>query len=87
MDVSSCKMASGKSSKKKVFTAAEEDEISKISIQSSDEELSYRSDDEFTVERVLAEKLQDGKRLYLLSWTGYPEEENSVNALDIKIYL
>ncbi|KAF7916633.1 uncharacterized protein EAE98_010642 [Botrytis deweyae] len=68
-------MTSNQSSKGS-FTSLEEEEISKISIESTDEE-QYGSDHEFIVERILAQKTEDGQRLYLIRWTGFPEEESS----------
>ncbi|TGO62543.1 hypothetical protein BCON_0019g00800 [Botryotinia convoluta] len=69
-------MTSNQSSKEGRFTSLEEEEISKISIESTDEE-QYGSDHEFIVERILAQKTEDGQRLYLIRWTGFPEEESS----------
>ena len=45
-----------------------------ISITSTTSE-AYSSDQEFEVERVLAEKTQDGRKYYLVFWSGYPEEK------------
>jgi len=67
-------------SKKRTFSSLEEEEISKISIESTDEE-QYDSDHEFTVDRILAQKSEDGQRLYLIRWSGFSEEESSVNTL------
>ena len=47
----------------------EDDEISVTSTVAT----IYDSDTEFTVDRVLAERVQDGTLQYLLSWLGYPE--------------
>ncbi|KAF7956914.1 hypothetical protein EAE96_004238 [Botrytis aclada] len=69
-------MTSNQSSQEGRFTSLEEEEISKISIESTDEE-QYGSDHEFIVERILAQKTEDGQRLYLIRWTGFPEEESS----------
>ncbi|KAF7900646.1 uncharacterized protein EAF01_007948 [Botrytis porri] len=69
-------MTSNQSSKEGRFTSLEEEEIAKISIESTDEE-QYGSDHEFIVERILAQKTEDGQRLYLIRWTGFPEEESS----------
>ncbi|KAF5874258.1 putative chromo domain-containing protein [Botrytis fragariae] len=69
-------MTSTQSSKEGRFTSLEEAEISKISIESTDEE-QYGSDHEFIVERILAQKTEDGQTLYLIRWTGFPEEESS----------
>ncbi|PQE24822.1 chromo domain-containing protein [Rutstroemia sp. NJR-2017a BVV2] len=52
---------------------ASEDQISIISIETSEDE-QYSSDHEFLVECILSEKIQDGRTLYLLDWTGYPRE-------------
>ncbi|KAB8301186.1 hypothetical protein EYC80_003080 [Monilinia laxa] len=62
--------------KRKVFSSLEEEEISKLSIESTDEE-QYSSDHEYTVERILAQKLEDGQQLYLIRWAGFPEEASS----------
>jgi hypothetical protein len=35
----------------------------------------YGSDDEFSVNRILAEKTESGKKKYLISWEGYPLEK------------
>ncbi|TGO09934.1 hypothetical protein BTUL_0149g00120 [Botrytis tulipae] len=69
-------MTFNQSSREGRFTSLEEEEISKISIESTDEE-QYGSDHEFIVERILAQKTEDGQRLYLIRWTGFPEEESS----------
>ncbi|THV50098.1 hypothetical protein BGAL_0165g00180 [Botrytis galanthina] len=69
-------MTSTQSSTGGRFTSLEEEEISKISIDSTDEE-QYGSDHEFTVERILAQKTEDTHQLYLIRWTGFPEEESS----------
>ncbi|TGO22939.1 hypothetical protein BPAE_0149g00010 [Botrytis paeoniae] len=69
-------MTSNQSSKEGRFTSLEEEEIAKISIESTDEE-HYGSDHEFIVERILAQKTEDGQTLYLIRWTGFPEEESS----------
>ncbi|RFU33521.1 hypothetical protein B7463_g2795, partial [Scytalidium lignicola] len=37
----------------------------------------FTSDQEFVVERILAEKKQDDKPYYLIYWQGYPEEEST----------
>lgn len=73
-------MTSTQSSTGGRFTSLEEEDISKISLDSTDEE-QYGSDHEFIVERILAQKKEDGQRLYLIRWTGFPEEESSVNTL------
>jgi hypothetical protein len=52
---------------------ASEDRISVASIETSEDE-QYSSDHEFLVECILSEKVQDGRTLYLLDWTGYPRE-------------
>ncbi|KAI9647203.1 hypothetical protein NHQ30_003586 [Ciborinia camelliae] len=66
-------MSSKNKPKKRVFSSLEEDEISKLSIESTDEE-QYPSDYEYTVERILAQKSLDGQQLYLIRWDGFPEE-------------
>ncbi|KAA8571755.1 hypothetical protein EYC84_001730 [Monilinia fructicola] len=50
---------------RKVFSSLEEEEISKLSVESTDEE-QYSSDHEYTVERILAQKSEDGQQLYLI---------------------
>ncbi|ESZ89957.1 hypothetical protein SBOR_9666 [Sclerotinia borealis F-4128] len=72
----SSKKSSKKPSKQKVFSSLEEDEISKLSIESTDEE-QYPSDHEYTVERILAQKSKDGQQLYLIRWANFPEEASS----------
>ncbi|PQE09843.1 chromo domain-containing protein [Rutstroemia sp. NJR-2017a BBW] len=52
---------------------ASEDRISVASIETSEDE-QYSTDHEFLVECILSEKVQDGRTLYLLDWTGYPRE-------------
>jgi chromo domain-containing protein 1 len=47
-----------------------------ISITSSRSE-EYPFDAEFEVERVLAEKMEHGRRQYLILWGGYPEEKST----------
>jgi chromo domain-containing protein 1 len=47
-----------------------------ISITSTASE-AYSSDQEFEVERVLAEKTQDGRKYYLVLWAGYLEEKST----------
>jgi chromo domain-containing protein 1 len=37
----------------------------------------YDSDDEFKVDRILAEKTQGGRKIYLISWEGYPMEKST----------
>jgi chromo domain-containing protein 1 len=54
-------------------TRLEDDAISITSTQSDH----YGSTEEFEVEAVLAEKTKNGKKLYLLSWAGYPEEKST----------
>ncbi|KAF7872497.1 hypothetical protein EAF04_003418 [Stromatinia cepivora] len=68
---------SSKKANTKVFSSLEEDEISKLSLESTDDEEQYPSDQEFTVERILAQKSEDGQQLYLIRWTGFPEEASS----------
>lgn len=54
------------------LTSVENDAISLTSTHSE----GYSSDQEFLVERVLAEKKdKKNKPLYLISWSGYPEEK------------
>ncbi|QSZ33727.1 hypothetical protein DSL72_005298 [Monilinia vaccinii-corymbosi] len=60
----------------RLFTSLEEEEISKISIESTDEE-EYPSDHEYTVERIMAQKSENGQQLFLIRWMGFPEEESS----------
>jgi chromo domain-containing protein 1 len=54
-------------------TRLEDDAISITSTQSDH----YGSTEEFEVEAVLAEKTKNGKKFYLLSWVGYPEEKST----------
>ncbi|APA05590.1 hypothetical protein sscle_01g003600 [Sclerotinia sclerotiorum 1980 UF-70] len=68
---------SSKKANTKVFSSLEEDEISKLLLESTDDEEQYPSDHEFTVERILAQKSEDGQQLYLIRWAGFPEEESS----------
>ena len=51
----------------------EEDAISSRSDQ-------YSSGEEFEVKAILAEKTEDGRMLYLISWAGYPEEKSTWEA-------
>jgi hypothetical protein len=50
-----------------------DDEISITSTQSSH----YRSSKESEVKEVLAEKTENSKKVYLLAWTGYPQEKST----------
>jgi chromo domain-containing protein 1 len=55
----------------------EEYEEDKISVTSSQSE-AYDPDEEFLVERILAEKKKDdGKMQYLISWANYPEDKST----------
>ena len=54
-------------------TRLEDDAISLTSTVSE----TYASDDEFKVNRILAEKTQGGKKIYLISWDGYPLEKST----------
>ncbi|KAG0647838.1 zinc finger 1 [Hyphodiscus hymeniophilus] len=52
----------------------EEDSVSVTSSRSEE----YDPDEEFLVERILAErKGDDGKKLYLISWANFPEEKST----------
>jgi len=51
----------------------EEDAISSRSDQ-------YSSGEEFEVKAILAEKTEDGRMLYLISWGVYPEEKSTWEA-------
>lgn len=66
-------MSFKESSRQDVFTSLEEEEISKLSLESTDDE-TYSPDQEYSVDRILAQKSEDGQQLYLLRWTGFPEE-------------
>ena len=33
--------------------------------------------EEFVVERIISHRFRNGRKEYLLSWKGYPEEENT----------
>jgi chromo domain-containing protein 1 len=47
-----------------------------ISITSTVSE-TYDSEQEFTVHRILAEKTQSGRKIYLIRWEGYPIEKST----------
>lgn len=73
-------MTSNQPSKEGRFSSLEEEELSKISLETTDDE-QYSSDHEFIVERILAQKTEGGQRLFLIRWSGFPEEDSSVNTL------
>lgn len=54
-------------------TQMEDDAISITSTQQSE----YDPDKEFTVVRILAEKLQSGKKLFLIQWENYPIQKST----------
>ncbi|PMD55348.1 uncharacterized protein K444DRAFT_697347 [Hyaloscypha bicolor E] len=54
-------------------TRLEDDAVSLTSIQSEE----YDSSQDFNVDDVLAEKTERGRKMFLLSWTGYPEEKST----------
>ncbi|CZR53643.1 uncharacterized protein PAC_03523 [Phialocephala subalpina] len=54
-------------------TQLEDDAISLTSTQGSE----YDPDKEFNVVRILAEKLQNGKKLFLIQWENYPIERST----------
>ncbi|KAH8803201.1 hypothetical protein F5884DRAFT_711783, partial [Xylogone sp. PMI_703] len=56
-------------------TSDQSDEDS-ISVTSTVDE-GFTSDQEFVVERILAERQQDGAPYYLIYWQGYPEEDST----------
>lgn len=56
-----------------VETRPEDDTISLTSSRSEE----FDPEEEFTVDRILAEKTQDGKRMYLISWESYPLEKST----------
>jgi len=53
-------------------TRLEDDAISLTSTQSEE----HDSSQDFNVDGVLAKKTKHGRKIYLLSWTGYPEEKS-----------
>ncbi|KAM0313606.1 hypothetical protein ACHAO8_005410 [Botrytis cinerea] len=69
-------MTSNQPSKEGRFSSLEEEELSKISLETTDDE-QYGSDHEFIVERILAQKTEGGQRLFLIRWSGFPEEDSS----------
>ena len=52
-------------------TTSDDDDISITSSKSEN------WDGEYTVVRILAEKVEKGQKYYLIQWLDYPEEENS----------
>ncbi|KAK6606409.1 chromo domain-containing protein [Botrytis cinerea] len=48
----------------------------RLAAQTTDDE-QYGSDHEFIVERILAQKTEGGQRLFLIRWSGFPEEDSS----------
>lgn len=56
-----------------MLPTADDDDISLTSSQSEQ----YSSDAEFEVERILAEKVEHGKRQYLILWENYPVEKST----------
>ena len=51
----------------------EDDAISITSTQATE----YPEDFEFEVDRILAERMMDGKKRYLISWLNYPDERST----------
>lgn len=55
---------------------APDSDTDSISLTSTVED-GFTSDQEFVVDRILAEKEHDGNPYYLISWQDYPEEEST----------
>ena len=66
----------GKKSKKPNSRAAFDDDEDSISVTST-QPSEHSEDSVFEVDRILAERTQNGRAEYLIRWADYPEERSS----------